>query len=174
MKLSFKFLLLASMMLSFACASAQTNAPTWDKLQFLIGNWKGGEGVYWNTQLSFTFDLQHRLIVQRIHGDYPEVLGHPAHSEDTLMIIYTDQVTEKLRADLFDQFGGTLHSAVETAPDAQAVTFISEPDMLGHRFRTTYTRRTDGALSIRTLMAEPGRSDFNLMNEGVAYKNLEH
>jgi len=60
---------------------------------------------------------------------------------------------------------------MEIAPDAKLVTFVSDPDFLGHRFRTIYSMRANGGLNIRTLMAEPGRSDFNLMNEGLAYKN---
>jgi hypothetical protein len=75
-----------------------------------------------------------------------------------------------VRADYFDSVGNVLHYTAEVSSDDQAITFISESDAMGHHFQTTYFKRNDGALAIKTMMTEPGRGDFHLMNEGAAYK----
>ena len=174
MKKSLKFILVFLALFSVSSARAKPAGPPWDRLQFLIGNWVGAEGVYGvagsPVSFSFSFDLQKRVIVQKIHSDHSSVPGHAAYAGDGLMIIYPDPVTQNLRADYFDSGGNVLHYTAGVSSDDQTVTFISESDAIGHHFRTTYFKRKDGALGIKTMMAEPGRSDFHLMNEGAAYK----
>ena len=174
MKKSLKFLLVFLALFSVSSAHAKPVGPPWDRLQFLIGDWIGAEGIYGvagsPVSLSFSFDLQKKVIVHKIHADYSSVLGRAAYAGDGLMIIYPDPVTRKLRADYFDSGGNVLHYTAELSSDDQSVTFISESDKIGHHFRTTYFKRKDGALGIKTMMAEPGRNDFHLMNEGAAYK----
>jgi hypothetical protein len=160
-------LLVFLVLFSVSPAYAKPAGTPWDKLQFLIGDWEGAEGVYTNEHFSFAFDLQNRVILQKSHAGSAAIRHAPY---DGLMIIYLDQVTQKIRADYFDNSGNVLHYTAEVNPDGQAVTFISEADAIGHRFRTTYFKRKDGAIGIKTIMAEPGRSDFNLMNEGAAYR----
>jgi hypothetical protein len=174
MNRSLKFLLLLLALFSVSSAHAKLADPTWDRLQFLIGDWVGAEGVYGvvgsPVSFTFSFDLKKRVIVQKIHADHSPVRDQAAYSADGLMIIYADPVTQKVRADYFDSGGNVLHYTAEVSSSEQAVTFISEADAFGHHFRTTYFNRQDGALGIKTMMAEPGRGDFHLMNEGAAYK----
>ena len=173
MKIALKSLLFLLVLFSVSSALAKTPASTWDSFQFLMGEWQGAEGIYsiGSEHFSFAFDLQSRVIVQKIHGSHPAVLGNPAFTTDGLMVIYAEQATPtpRLRADYFDSHGNVMHYAVEVSSDSEAVTFVGA-DALGHRFRTTYSRRKDGALDIKTMMAEPGREEFTLMNEGAAYK----
>ena len=93
-----------------------------------------------------------------------------AQTVNGVMMIYQDPLTQEVRASYKDSLGNALRYTVEISSDDQAVTFISEADAIGHHFRTTYSKRNDGALSIKTMMAEPGRDDFHIMNEGAAYK----
>jgi hypothetical protein len=167
MKRSVKSLLVFLALFSVSPARAQAAGAPWPKLEFLIGDWEGAEGVYTNQHFSFAFDLQNRVILQKSHAGSAAIRHAPY---DGPMIVYLDQVTQKIRADYFDNFGNVLRYTAEVSSDGQAVTFISEADAIGHRFRTTYFKRADGALGIKTIMAEPGSSDFNLMNEGAAYK----
>lgn len=175
MKRSLKFLLLFLALCSVSSAQVKRAGAPWNRLQFLIGDWVGAEGVYGiagaHQTISFRFvDSQKTAIVQTTHGDYPSVLGHPAQTFNSMMMIYQDQVTQKVRAVYKDSDGNALRYTAEISSDDQALTFISEADAIGHHFRTTYFKRKDGALGIKTMMAEPGRDDFYLMNEGAAYK----
>ena len=156
-------------------AHAKPAGSHWDRLQFLIGDWVGAEGIYgvvgghYHTSFSFN-DPQKTAIVQTIHGDDPSVLGQPAYTFNGVRMMYQDPVTQELRATYKDSTGKVLRYTAEISSDDQAVTFISEADAFGHHFRTTYFKREDGALGIKTMMAEPGRDDFHLMNDGAAYK----
>ena len=175
MKRSLKVLLVFLALGSVGSAHAKPAGSSWDRLQFLMGDWVGAEGVYGvvggHYYTSFRFnDPQQTAIVQTVHGDDPSVLGNPAYSFNGVMMMYQDPATQKLKATYKDSAGNTLSYTVEISSDEQAVTFISEADKFGHHFRTTYSKPDDGALGIKTMMAEPGRDDFHLMNEGAAYK----
>ena len=172
---SLKLLLVFLALFSVSSAHSKPAGPPWDRLQFLIGDWVGAEGIYGvagsPVSFSFSFDLQKRVIVQKIHADHSSVRGQAAYTGDGLMIIYLDPVTQRVRAAYFDSGGSVLHYTAEVSSDDQSVTLISESDAIGHQFRTTYFKRKDGALGIKTMMGEPGRGgDFHLMNEGAAYK----
>ena len=175
MKRSLKLLLVFVALFSVSPTHAKPAESPWDRLQFLIGDWVGAEGVYGvsgsHQYISFHFvGSQKKAIVQNTHAEYPAVLGQAASVQYGLMMIYQDPVTQKVRADYKDSLGNVLRYTAEISSDKEAVTLISEADALGHHFRTTYFKRQDGALGIKTMMAEPGSGDFNLMNEGAAYK----
>jgi hypothetical protein len=176
MKVSLKILLVFLALFSVTSAHAKPTGSSLDRLEFLIGDWVGAEGIYGVAgsplYFSFAFDLQKKVIVQKTHEDHAPVLNHPAYAADGLMIIYLDPVTQKVRADFFNNSGNVLHYTAEVSSDDQAVTFISESDAIGHHFRTTYFKRKDGALGIKAMMAEPGSGDFHSMNERCGLQKM--
>jgi hypothetical protein len=155
-------------------ASADSESPSWDKWQPLIGTWKaegkGNPGQGAGT-FSFAFDLQNKVIVRKSHTDYPAAEGRPAFAHDDLMIIYADEASHRFRADYFDNEGHVIRYAAEFSPDGKTVTFLSDPMPSQPTFRLVYAIASPAALGIKFEIAPPNMPDkFKVYVEGEARK----
>lgn len=135
-------------------AFAQTPAPSFPALQFLVGDWiADGPPAAGSGHFEFTPDVQGHVLVRRNHADVPAANGRPAGVHDDLMVIYQEG---KPHAIYFDNEGHVIRYDVETAaPDT--VTFVSEATAGASRFRLSYARLADGRLSGKFEIAPPGQ-----------------
>lgn len=129
--------LAGTILLSAAAALAQTDATTWSKLDFLIGNWTGAAGDK-DTSLgagqgNFTFarELDGKVIVRRNFAAYTNGVRH-----DDLMVIYRDSPDAGPSAIYFDGEGHVIHYKV-TFPSPNAAVFESN-GASGPNYRLTY------------------------------------
>jgi hypothetical protein len=175
MKPSLKRLSLLLALLILSQVNVKPAVPTWDKWQYLIGEWEAagrgspGEGA---GRFSFAFDLRNKVVVRKSHTDYPAAAGRPAFAHDDLMVIYYDEPAQKFRADYFDSEGHVIRYTAEFSPDDQTLTFVSEPAPAQPRFRLTYLRpKNNSPLGIKFEIAPPGEPEnFKVYVEGTAHK----
>lgn len=125
-------------------------ATAFDALQFLVGDWTGegagapGQGV---GECSFTFDLQHKVLIRKSFAQYPN------SRHDDLMVIYLEP---DLKAIYFDTEGHVIHYTVEAGPDS--VRFVSE------QFRLTYKKADDDKIAMDFEIAAPGKPLSNYLH----------
>lgn len=174
MRTSLKWLPCLLLLVSLSSGNARSAALTWDRWQFLIGEWEAaghgepGEGA---GHFSFNFDLREKVIVRKSHTDYPAVAGRAAFSHDDLMVVYADEAAQKYRADYFDSEGHVIRYTAEIAEDGQSLIFVSDPVPAQPRFRLTYARLKADALRIKFEIAPPGEpQNFKVYVEGTAHK----
>jgi hypothetical protein len=147
-----KYLLL---MAAAICASGQAPDP-WKAVQFLTGEWVGeGAGAPGESAgaCSFTFDLQHRVLVRKNYAE-SATLRH-----DDLMVVYLEK---ELKAIYFDSEGHVIHYTVEAGPDS--VRFLSE------QYRLTYRKTGDDKLSLDFDVAPPGKAFSNYLHATLRRK----
>jgi len=117
---------------------AQPAASPFQKLDFLIGNWKGaaaaaetprgaGQGDF-----SFEAQLNRKIIVRRSFAEYD---SGPRHED--LMVVYLDGPENSARAIYFDSEGHVIRYRV-TVPAPDRAIFESEAGDPGPRYRLTY------------------------------------
>jgi len=174
MTLTLKWLPGLLLLFILSSAHAKSAALTWDKWQFLIGEWEAaghgdpGEGA---GRFSFAFDLQKKVMVRKSHTDYPAASGRPAFSHDDLMVVYADEAAQKYRADYFDSERHVIRYTAEVSPDGQTLTFVSDPAPTQPRFRLTYVKLKGDDLGIKFEIAPPGAPmNFKVYVEGAAHK----
>src|SRR5512135_185157 len=104
---------------------------TWDKLQFLLGDWSSpvsgqpGQGVSGST--TFTYDLDQKIIVRRSRAEFAPAPGETqglVHID--LLIIYQQPGEKDLRAIYFDNEGHIIHYNLLFPDDRCAVVFESQ------------------------------------------------
>ena len=133
-----------------------------------VGHGSPGEG---KGGLSFTFDLQNRVIIRKSHTDYPAAGGRQAFAHDDLVVIYADDAAQKFRADYYDNERHVIRYTIEFSPDGQTMIFLSDPIPSQPRFRLTYERGKGEDLKIRFEFAPPTSPEkFQVYVEGTARK----
>ena len=174
MRQNSKYVLLIFFLLNVGFAKAQTRPLSWDKWQLLIGPWEAvghgspGEG---KGGLSFTFDLQNKVIIRKSHTDYPAAGGRPAFAHDDLMVICADDGLQKFRADYYDNERHVIRYTIEFSPDGQGIIFLSDLIPSQPRFRLTYERRKGDDLNIKFEIAPPISPErLQVYVEGTARK----
>jgi hypothetical protein len=121
-------------------AFAET-APTWDRWQFLIGDWAGegggdpGQGA---GAFSLKPDLDGRVLIRKNRSDYPATKDKPAYHHEDLMIVYPEGPAG--HAIYFDNEGHVIHYGIEFGHDGGAVVFTSVAHASTPRFRLTYNK----------------------------------
>jgi tetratricopeptide (TPR) repeat protein len=154
---------------SIAEELAAIAGPHWDAWQFVLGEWVaegGGEPGQGTGVFSFLPDLQQRVLVRRNHVDYPETPSQPAFAHDDLLVVYLEDM-QPVRAIYFDNEGHVIRYTAE-ANDGRAV-FLSDALPAAPRFRLSYSKTAESALTIRFEIAPPGQPDaFSVYTEGVA------
>jgi catechol 2,3-dioxygenase-like lactoylglutathione lyase family enzyme len=177
MKMNWKFLIAivgSVFIYERTSGSPEPTTTAWDQWRPLVGEWQGagkgspGEGA---GGFSFAFDLQNKVLVRKSHTDYPPAEGRPAFSHDDLMVVYSDEVAHKFRADYFDNEGHVIRYTAGFSPGGQTLTFISDPTPSQPSFRLTYVKNPDDTLGIKFEIAPPNAPDkFKMYVEGSAHK----
>jgi len=124
MRLAFAFLLLAGSL------AAQTAAPRWSSLEFLIGEWAaGGSGQPGAGQGDFSFrpELDGRILVRR---SFNQLASGPRHED--LLIVYLEG---EPRAIYFDSEGHVIRYRV-AFPARNRVVFESDD---APKYRLSYS-----------------------------------
>jgi len=143
---------------------------TWDKWDWLIGEWKG-EGIGQPGQgggtFSFAFDLDKNIIVRKSHSEYPASAKKPVVVHDDLMIVYPDFQGIPAKAIYFDNEGHTINYSITYLE--KSIVFLSEKINNVPFFRLTYTILDNGAVNTKFEMSQDGQN-FMTYIEGVSSK----
>jgi hypothetical protein len=131
-------------LLLFAALSVNAQDP-WKTLQILTGEWVG-ETAESAGACSFTFDLQHKILVRKSYSQ------SPTSRHDDLMVIYLEPAPKAI---YFDSEGHVIHYTVEASPDS--VRFLNE------QYRLTYRKNGDNLLM-----------DFDIAPPGKPFSNYLH
>jgi len=145
----------AALLLGSGAASAQPAQPL-APLQFLVGDWRAIETAAGERGgFSFKFDVQDRVLVRTNEAIYDATASRPASRHDDLMIVYAEDGV--LKADYFDNEGHVIRYTAHA--DTNRVTFVSDPDPKGPRFRLTYSAGDGGVLVGAFEIATPDAPD---------------
>jgi len=145
--------------------SAQHNSNTWEKLNFLIGNWKGegsgkpGEGVGYFT---FKLDLDNNILVRTSHSEYPATDNKQATIHDDLMIIYRDFNGAPNRAIYFDNESHVINYSI-TYTNNNEIVFTSDKTPNVPTFRLTYSFMDSNTVNIIFEMSQDGEKYFTYL-----------
>lgn len=150
---------------------AQQKLNSWDKINFLIGNWKGegigkpgeGEGYF-----TFKLDLDNNIVVRSSHSEYPAMNNNPAIVHNDLMIIYRDLEGNPNKAIYFDNENHVINYSI-TYPNNTEVVFISDKIPNLPIFRLTYSAIDDSTVNIKFEISQDGEKYFTYI-EGKAKK----
>ncbi len=146
-------------LLSFLLA-AQAEAPAFERLSQLVGEWEGvGTGVPGEAKGGFTiaFDLQKQILVRRNWAEYPATAQRKAFRHDDLMVMHREGAAGAVRAEYFDNEGHVIRYGVSVSGDR--VVFLGEAVAGQPRFRFTYVMREDGELGIEFEIAAPNEQE---------------
>jgi hypothetical protein len=141
---------------------SQQNIASWNKLNYLIGNWKGeGNGIPGEGGGYFTFklDLDQNILVRTSHTEYPATKGRPATNHNDLMIIYRDYTGTPKRAIYFDNENHVINYSI-TYPNDKDIVFISDKIANVPTFRLTYSIVDEITVNIRFEMSQDGEKYF--------------
>jgi hypothetical protein len=129
-------LAVAAVLLGSAAASAQTEAaPALAPLRFLVGDWRAIDTAPGERgRFTFRFDVQEHVLIRTNEAVYDATVSRPASRHDDLMVVYVD--SSVVRADYFDNEGHVIRYTADVGDNR--VTFLSDPDPKGPRFRLTY------------------------------------
>jgi hypothetical protein len=124
----------------FTTACFGQSSPSWDKWNFLIGEWRGeggGQPGQGGGTFTFSFDLDHQIAVRKSHSEYPASGDKPAILHDDLMIVYPESPGSPMKAIYFDNEGHVINYSVTfSGPDIILTSDKMENMPL---FRLTYT-----------------------------------
>jgi len=145
----------------------------WQAWEYLLGEWEGGnvgDPGQGHGRFSFSFDLDHNILVRKSRTVYPDTSEKPGFTHDDMIIVYTENIGEK-RAIYFDNEQHVIHYEVAVSPDQQAITLQSNPQPSIPQFRFTYLRTGADTLQARFEMAPPGKPGaFFIYLEGPAVR----
>ena len=158
-------------LLLLASPPQQKTSDPWVAWRFLVGEWTGqgsgqpGEGT---GSSSFAFDLGGKILVRRNRADYPATKDRPAVSHEDLLIVYQASDGPSARAIYLDNEGHVIQYRAQFSEDQKVLTFLSDPAPSTSRFRLTYTKGSNGTLTVKFGIATPGQPDtFSTYVEGV-------
>jgi hypothetical protein len=147
----------------------------WDDWQYYLGEWIGqgaGEPGEGNGGFRFYFDLQDQILVRKNFAEYPASEEKPAYRHDDLMVIYREP-ERSFRATYWDNEGHVIHYTAEFSQDKNTLTFIGDIQLSAPRFRFTYKKMGNDALSIKFEVAPPGKpEEFALYIEAAAQRKI--
>ena len=135
----------------------------WAPLAFLVGDWEAvGSGDPGESKGEFSFrpDLQRRILIRRNES------RSPSGVHQDLMLIYPAAGGD-LRAFYVDNEGHAIDYRVTATDSSPAAVFTSDGGAGGPRFRLSYGRKADGAVTVVFDVAPPG-GEFRTYVSGVA------
>jgi hypothetical protein len=148
--------------------SGQKLTSSWDKWQFLIGEWVGegnGQPGKGSGTFSFNPDLDGNILVRKSHTEFPAINNKPAFNHDDLLIIYKNNTGIPSKAIYFDNENHTINYDISYSDSS--ILFTSESIQNNPRFRLAYTKLGDNKLNVRFEIASPQNPDkFNTYLEG--------
>jgi len=153
-----------------AATSFSQNAPKWEKWNDLIGNWTGegnGKPGQGSGLVSFSFDLDQKILVRKNHVEFPATATTPKVVHDDLMIVYPDYSGQPSSAIYFDNEGHTINYTVANTADSIILTSVPMKDM--PVFRLTYTWLGQGLVNTKFEMSQDGKN-FMTYVEGKSVK----
>jgi hypothetical protein len=153
----------------FGICFGQQNS-TWDKWNWLIGDWVGegsgipgqGGGVF-----SFKLDLDKKILVRKSHSEYPAAENKPQVIHDDLLIVYPDFTGTPSKAIYFDNEGHTITYSITYADRSIVLTSDKIPNV--PVFRLTYILLDDETVDTEFAMAQDGKK-FTAYIEGKSKK----
>ena len=163
MRITVKALLPAIMLSAIALPSrAQFPAVEWGPLNFLLGDWVGegsSEAGQGSGFVSFSLDLQNRVIVRKNRAEYPATKDRSRYVHDDLMVIYRDSEKGPFKAIFFDNEGYVINYVIQISADETSIQFLSEASPGSPRYRFTYLKTGPSTLDIKFEIAPPGKPD---------------
>jgi hypothetical protein len=129
-------------------------------LAFLAGTWEsigGGQPGSATGTATFSWSLQHQVLVRSSFAEYPATAAAAASRHDDLMVIYAT-ASSGVRADYYDNEGHVIRYSVTVRSPKEAV-FLSDAVAGEPRFRLTYKRVSDETLDGEFEIAPPGALD---------------
>lgn len=88
---------------------------SWDKWQFLIGEWAGeanGNPGQGSGTFSFSLELDGNILVRKSHTEFPAANNRPAFNHDDLLIVYKNSSGNPSKAIYFDNENHTINYEV--------------------------------------------------------------
>lgn len=136
---------------------AQEN-KSWEKLNYLIGNWKGegggkpgeGEGTF-----SFQLDLDKKILVRKSHSEYPAAQNKPEVIHDDLMVVHLNYSGNPEKAIYFDNEGHVINYSI-TFPNNSDIVFTSDKIPNVPIFRLTYSKIDENLVNVKFEMSQDG------------------
>lgn len=150
-----KLLVLLALLFLTVPLLAQQELDAWEKLNCLIGNWKGeGSGKPGEGEGYFTFklDLDQNILVRTSHSEYPATENKPATVHNDLMIIYRYYTGTPNRSIYFDNENHVINYSI-TYPNNKDIVFISDKIPNVPTFRLTYSVIDDFTVNIKFEMS---------------------
>lgn len=167
---------MATLILLASLMAAQENrpAPSWEGLDFLIGEWSGGGGGQpgrGTGAFSFRSELNGTVLVRKSYAEYPATKDRPAFRHDDLMYMYHDPLDKSVKAIYFDNEGHVINYRVSVSADRQSVVCVSDAVESAPRYRLTYLKKGPKSVTLTFEIAPPGKPDsFTRYIEAAATK----
>lgn len=163
-------IVLITLLVSMLSTSFAQQNPSWEKWEWLIGEWIGqgtgtpgkGGGFF-----SFTLDLDKKILVRKSHSEYPAAESKPKVIHDDLMVVYPDYTGNPSSAIYFDNEGHTINYSIVYADKSIVLTSNKIPDV--PVFRLTYTMLDYETVNTRFEMSKDG-GKFTTYIEGKSFK----
>ena len=159
-------------LLALPALAQQTKNGEWDSWRFVLGDWTASEGggkpgEASSGGLSFSFDLQGKVLIRRSYSEYPATKDRPAFRHDDLTVIYHDANGKDARAISFDNEGHVIQYSASFSEDNRKLTFSSDASA-GPRFRLVFSRLSDDSMKVEFFIAPPEKPEaFSKYVEGM-------
>jgi hypothetical protein len=158
--------ILAIYLLSFVSISFGQQDTTWNRWNWLVGDWVGegsgapGQGTGW---FSFLPDLHGKILVRKSHSEYPATKDKPEIIHDDMMIIYLDIANQPAKAIYFDNEGHIIDYTITFSE--KAIVFTSNKTQSAPIFRLTYVPLDKETVDVKFEMSRDGEN-FVTYTEG--------
>lgn len=148
--------------------------PWWKPLEFLLGEWVAegsGHPGQGSGSFSHALELQGKILVRKNRVDYPATKERPAYHHEDLLVIFPDPGGKRTRAMYWDNEGHVILYTVESSPDSNRVTLVSDPSPSEPRYRFSYAREGADWLGTKFEIAPAGKPDsFSTYVTGTAQR----
>jgi hypothetical protein len=152
--------------------SGQQSNSTWEKWNYLIGEWAGeGNGQPGKGEGNFSFqtDLDGNILVRKNHTVFPQTSNSKAVVHDDLLIVYQGANGSPQEAIYFDNEGNTIKYKVSFT--ANSVVLTSDIEKNAPRFRLSYVTTDSKTVTVNFEMASPQTpEEFRMYLSGKAIK----
>ena len=158
---------------TFTTASAQTEpkADPWSSWRFLLGEWVSSpDGSGSTGGVTFSADLQDKILMCRNHAEYPATEKTPAINYQNLGVIYHEG-DKPVQASFFDNEGHVIRYVASFSKAEDTLMLTSEVVPNAPRFRLSYIKLGGDSLKVDFGIAAPGQPDsFMPYRTGVIRK----